>query len=427
MDSQITSKAYEPLGIGAGTQLDGRYNIVRKLGAGGMSAVYEARDKNLDLERVALKLLAPQLVTEKAIVERFRNEVIITRKLTHPNIVRTFDFGQLDSGQLFLTMECVDGRSLEELRRSHGRLPIPATLRVVAEVLKAIEYAHKEGVIHRDLKPGNVLISDDGAIKITDFGLARSLEINSKLTQAGECVGTPFYMSPEQVEGTNIDGRADLYSVGIIVYEMLTGELPFRDESWYSLATKILKEPLPTQVLKHYKLPQWLQDFIVKATNKSPDLRFSSASEMLKEIRSHVGDDFEASLDFAATRKLQARVTQPLSSAPIFSQGRLIQIAPFILAAGVASMLIIVGAEIGKDKAKEVNQSLEEGKETISNFVDTVTKLHEAVIFSKENKDAINNFIDDSQAKKSADTKTPVEKKSDQEAAITPDLNLSPE
>ena len=275
-----------------GTLLAGRYRIVRSLGSGGMGHVYQVEDTALENELVALKLLkgeGPEN-TEMNATARFRNEVLVTRRLAHANIVRTFDFGVVEGRRTFMTMEYVSGQTLEELIKEGTFFcaGINATLRVLIAVAEAVEHAHRKGVIHRDLKSANVMLSDEGQVKVTDFGLAQVQGFERNLTMKGECVGTPTYMSPEQVQGAHVDHRCDIYSFGVIAYELVAGRVPFRDPSWMTLASKIVNEPLPPITSSLYEIPPWYIAMVHKAAAKDPDDRFQSFSELLTELRSHL-------------------------------------------------------------------------------------------------------------------------------------------
>lgn len=257
-----------------------------------MGEVYEVEDTALENQRVALKLLRePETEgVDPRATARFRNEVLITRQLSHPNIVRTYDFGVVEGKRTFMTMEYVQGTTLEQLisEGTFQRAGITAIARVLAAVVEAMAYAHRHGIIHRDLKPANILLSDKGEVKVTDFGLAQSRDFERQLTMKGECVGTPSYMSPEQVQGTSIDHRTDIYSLGIIGYELVTGKVPFRDKSWFNLASLIVKAPLPKLSSSFFDVPDWYRDFLEMATSKAPAARYQTADEMLDVLAARV-------------------------------------------------------------------------------------------------------------------------------------------
>ena len=209
------------------TLFDGRYRIMRKLGSGGMADVYLAEDEELG-RRVAIKILNDRHANDEQFVERFRREAKNAAGLSHPNIVSIYDRGEAE-GTYYIAMEYLDGRSLKELVVARGPLPIPDAIAAMRQVLGALRFAHRKGVVHRDIKPHNVMADADGRLKVTDFGIARAGV--SQMTEAGSIIGTAQYLSPEQARGAAVDQRSDLYSVGIVLYEMLTGEVPFTGDS----------------------------------------------------------------------------------------------------------------------------------------------------------------------------------------------------
>src|SRR5712664_2303762 len=210
-----------------GTLFDGRYQVVRKLGAGGMANVYLAEDQELG-RRVAIKILNDRHAGDEQFVERFRREAKNAAALSHPNIVSIYDRGEAE-GTYYIAMEYLDGRSLKELILSRGPAPIHLAVDYARQVLAAIMFAHRHGIVHRDIKPHNVLVDGEGRLKVTDFGIARAGA--SQMTEAGSIVGTAQYLSPEQAKGTAVDPRSDIYSVGIVLYELLTGTVPFTGDT----------------------------------------------------------------------------------------------------------------------------------------------------------------------------------------------------
>ncbi|MBW7934653.1 MAG: protein kinase, partial [Gemmatimonadaceae bacterium] len=228
-----------------GTLLAGRYDIAGVLGSGGMGVVYCARDRELN-EDVAIKTIRRELISSDGVLaERFKSEIRLARRISHRNVVRTHDIGDAD-GHLFVTMELVQGLTVRELLTTRGKLGVASTLAVARQFAEALAVAHEAGVIHRDIKPENALIDGDGVLKVMDFGIARLAEASSNRTQAGMVVGTPAYMSPEQLVGEEIDPRADLYSLGVVMYECLTGHAPFTAPSAVALIARVLTtEPEP--------------------------------------------------------------------------------------------------------------------------------------------------------------------------------------
>src|ERR1700728_2881452 len=212
----------------SGMMLGERYEILKRWGEGGMGAVYKARDHELD-RMVALKVIRPELAGHPDILRRFKQELILARQVTHKNVVRIFDLGSAD-GRKFITMDFIEGRDLKSVLNERGKLPAEEAIPIAQQICRALEAAHVEGVVHRDLKPQNIMVDDAGRVWLMDFGLARSMEL-AGLTRTGVLMGTPDYMSPEQARAEKVDARSDLFSLGIIVYEMLIGRLPFEADT----------------------------------------------------------------------------------------------------------------------------------------------------------------------------------------------------
>ncbi len=214
--------------LSPGTVLGIRYEIVQLLGQGGMGAVYKARDLELD-RLVALKVIRPEMAVNPEILRRFKQELILARQITHRNVIRIFDLGEAD-GIKFITMEYIEGQDLKSLMTEKGKLSFEETAGIIEQVCLALEAAHAEGVVHRDLKPQNIMIDKQGKAAVMDFGIARSMEPGG-MTQTGMLVGTPDYMSPEQVMGEHVDARSDLFTLGVILYELLTGSIPYKADT----------------------------------------------------------------------------------------------------------------------------------------------------------------------------------------------------
>jgi beta-lactam-binding protein with PASTA domain/tRNA A-37 threonylcarbamoyl transferase component Bud32 len=270
------------------TLIDGRYRVVKRLGSGGMADVYLVEDQQLG-RRVALKLLYRHLAEDVQFVERFRREASSAAGLQHPNIVSIFDRGEWE-GTYYIAMEYVEGHTLKEVVRERGPAPPEAAVDIVLQVLRAARFAHQRGIVHRDLKPQNVLIDLDGRTKVADFGIARAGA--SDMTETGSIMGTAQYLSPEQAQGRPVDARSDLYSIGIILYELLTGRVPFDAESAVSVALKQVSEaPIPPRELDP-TLPPALEGVVLRALEKDPARRFQSADEFIEAL--HTGRLSEA-------------------------------------------------------------------------------------------------------------------------------------
>ncbi|MEO6987805.1 MAG: Stk1 family PASTA domain-containing Ser/Thr kinase [Aquihabitans sp.] len=264
--------------------LNGRYELKRRVGRGGMAEVYLARD--LLLERpVAIKILFPEFATDPSFVARFRREAQSAAKLTHPNIVGVYDWGK-ERGTYYIVMEFVDGQTVSELLRADGSIPTQKAARIAADVAGALGYAHQKGVVHRDVKPGNVLIAKDGEVKVADFGIARALTATSEenLTQTGSVMGTATYFSPEQAQGKPVDPRSDLYSLGVVLYEMASGKPPFQADSPVAIAYKHVQEPLPPLRERAPSTPSDYEAVTVKALAKDPDDRYQTGAEMRADL-----------------------------------------------------------------------------------------------------------------------------------------------
>jgi serine/threonine-protein kinase len=228
--------------IESDTMIDGRYRVIEKLGSGGMADVYLAEDSQLG-RRMALKVLHQRFAEDQQFVERFRREASSAAGLQHPNIVAIFDRGEWD-GTYYIAMEYVEGRTLKDIIREKGPAPPEAAVDITLQILRAARFAHKRGVVHRDIKPHNVLIDTDGRVRVTDFGIARAG--TSDMTETGSIMGTAQYLSPEQAQGRPVDARSDLYSIGIVLYELLTGRVPFDAESPVTIALMQVNEaPIP--------------------------------------------------------------------------------------------------------------------------------------------------------------------------------------
>jgi len=337
-DPKPTLEPFSP-----GTVLSGRYEVVRQVGKGGTGQVLEVKDRALENDRLALKIIHPGSGPEADpnFASRFRNEVIITRKLTHPNIVRTFDFGELSDGRLFMTMEFVDGCTLDKLiphRIEEGR-NLELALYVLERVASAIGYAHSQGIIHRDLKTANILVNKTGEIKITDFGLAQMRNFDKQLTLVGECVGTPMYMAPEQIRGEKADCTVDIYALGIVAYEMFVGHPPFRADTWYDLAIKIVTEEIPAPRTNTGLAPEWYSQLIKRATAKNRDSRFQNTSDFVSFMTSS-----QSMPIFPSPQK--RLVSDPNSAILKLNRGK-VRVAP--VAACLVALLLLLSAGLARD------------------------------------------------------------------------------
>src|SRR5438067_6025018 len=262
----------------------GRYRVEERLGIGGMSTVQLAFDTRLE-RHVAVKLLAEHLADDPAFVSRFRREALAAARLVHPNIVQVFDFGFDERhGQHFIVMEHVPGHSCAELLRDHGQLEVEQAIDIVTQACRGLDYAHRNGVVHRDVKPGNLLLSDADVVKLADFGIARATD-QSSITQVGSVLGTAAYLAPEQARGEEAGPRADLYSLGVVTYQLLSGRLPYEATSLSELALKQQRElPVPLDDLNPHVARQLAQAVAISIAI-DPESRPHNAAMLAESLR----------------------------------------------------------------------------------------------------------------------------------------------
>ena len=264
-----------------GQKINDRYKIIRTIGEGGMANVYLAHDTILNRD-VAVKVLRGDLADDEKFIRRFQREAIAASSLTHPNIVEIYDVGE-DDGNYYIVMEYVDGKTLKNLIKKRGVLTLPEVVDIMLQLTSAIACAHESFIIHRDIKPQNVLILDNGVAKITDFGIAMALNSN-ELTQTNSVMGSVHYLPPEQANGTGATMKSDIYSLGILMYELLTGKVPFKGENAVEIAIKQMKEDIPSITEDHPEIPQSIENIVLKACAKNPDNRYDSVMDMYKDI-----------------------------------------------------------------------------------------------------------------------------------------------
>jgi serine/threonine protein kinase/Tfp pilus assembly protein PilF len=267
--------------LSTGSTFAGRYQIIEELGKGGMGKVYKVHDTKIQ-EKIALKLIKPDIAKDKKTIERFNNELRLARKIRHKNICQMYDLGE-ERGTHFITMEFVPGQDLRGLIRQTGQLAVGTMISIARQICDGLTEAHKSGVVHRDLKPSNIMIDKEGDVRIMDFGIARSLEAKG-ITGAGVMIGTPEYMSPEQVEGKEIDPRSDIYSLGVILYEMATGRVPFEGDTPFTVGIKHKSETPQNPKEINPQIPEDLNNMILKCLEKDKSSRFQDANEVLTEL-----------------------------------------------------------------------------------------------------------------------------------------------
>ncbi|MEX2279013.1 MAG: Stk1 family PASTA domain-containing Ser/Thr kinase, partial [Acidimicrobiia bacterium] len=262
--------------------LTDRYQLVAHLARGGMADVYHGHDRLLN-RKVAVKVLHSQFSNDEAFVKRFRKEAQAAANLTHPNIVGIYDWGQLGN-VYFIVMELVEGRSLREVLRSEGTLLPRRAVEIAADVAAALSVAHRAGLVHRDIKPGNILLSPDGTVKVTDFGIARAWDDSQELTKTGAVMGTATYFSPEQAQGSTADERSDVYSVGVVLYEMLAGAPPFRGDNPMAVAYQHVSRTAAAPSTLNPDVPESLDGIVMTAMAKDPESRYQTAEEMRQDL-----------------------------------------------------------------------------------------------------------------------------------------------
>ncbi len=271
-----------------GQKINDRYQIIRAIGEGGMANVYLAHDLILDRD-VAVKILRGDLADDEKFVRRFQREAIAASSLSHPNIVEMYDVGE-DAGKYYIVMEYVEGKTLKNLIKKRGSLTIPEVIDIMSQLTSAIACAHDSNIIHRDIKPQNILIKEDGIVKITDFGIAMALNSN-ELTQTNSVMGSVHYLPPEQANGKGATLKSDIYSLGIVMFELLTGKLPFRGENAVEIAIKQMKNQIPSICEIDENIPQSIENIILKACAKNPKNRYNTVQEMYRDIETCLDED----------------------------------------------------------------------------------------------------------------------------------------
>lgn len=278
-----------------GQKINDRYQIIKTIGEGGMANVYLAYDTILD-RNVALKVLRGDLANDEKFVRRFQREALSASSLSHPNIVEMYDVGE-DDGQYYIVMEYVEGKTLKQLIKKRGALTVSEVVDIMLQLTDGLAHAHESYIIHRDIKPQNILIMENGLVKITDFGIAMAMNA-AQLTQTNSVMGSVHYLPPEQANGKGATVKSDIYSLGILMYELLTGTIPFKGENAVEIALKQMKEPLPDVTIENPDIPQSIENILLRATAKNPKNRYKNVKEMY--------DDLKTSLD--ESRKNEKRI-----------------------------------------------------------------------------------------------------------------------
>jgi serine/threonine protein kinase len=313
-----------------------RYELEEVVGTGGMSSVFKARDTLLE-RSVALKVLHPHFTEDDQYVERFRREARAVASLSHPNIVTILDRGE-DEGRQFIVFELVEGRTLAEVLQEEGRLPVRRALEIAIQVALGLGFAHEQGLVHRDVKPQNVILNGNGRAKVTDFGIARSLDVQG-VTQSGAVLGTSNYIAPEQASGRPVDRTTDVYSLGVVLFELLTGEVPFPGESFVAVAMQHVSEPPPSVLEVRSDVPVRVARAVDRALEKDPAERFLSMDAFAAELQACLAE-------LGSPPGADADVTL-IRSAPVVRRRRrrllpagLVALGLVLLAAAVAALLL---------------------------------------------------------------------------------------
>ena len=313
-----------------------RYELEELVGTGGMSSVFRAHDKLLD-RKVALKVLHQQYGEDEEYVERFRREARSVASLSHPNIVTVIDRGEHD-GRQFIVFEYVDGENLKRLIERRGPAPIATALELGIQVARGLSFAHQQGLVHRDVKPQNVLLNGDGQAKVTDFGIARSLDVQHGMTQTGTVLGTSDYIAPEQAQGQMVDEHTDVYSLGVVLYELLTSEVPFPGENFVAVAMRHINEPPPSIHDRRPDVSPRLEAAVQRAMAKEPGDRFQTMAEFCRELEACLGElqNGATTVAPAVARPSRARRARNLNPWP------LLLVLAALLAIGVVIAVLVV-------------------------------------------------------------------------------------
>ena len=268
--------------LSKGQMINDRYEIIKTIGEGGMANVYLANDKILD-RKVAIKVLRGDLSTDEKFIRRFKREALSVSNLSHPNIVEVYDVGEED-GNYYIVMEYIEGKTLKQLLQKRGALTLPEVIDIMSQLTDGLAHAHEAYIIHRDIKPQNIMIEDNGLIKITDFGIAMALN-STQLTQTNSVMGSVHYLPPEQANGKGSTIKSDIYSLGILMYELLTGSVPFKGDTAVEIALKHMKEKIPSIRKQNPTIPQSIENIVLKATAKNPKNRYESVREMYADLQ----------------------------------------------------------------------------------------------------------------------------------------------
>jgi serine/threonine protein kinase len=321
-----------------GEKIADRYEVEELVGHGGMSSVYKAKDSLLE-RHVALKILHEQYGADEGFVERFKREARSVAQLQHPNVVTVIDRGE-ENGRQYIVFEYIDGENLKEHVVRHGRLEVREALEIAVEVARGLAFAHEQGLVHRDVKPQNILLYGDGHAKVTDFGIARTVDVDGGMTQTGTVLGTSNYIAPEQASGQPVDAHSDVYALGVVLYELLAGEVPFPGESFVAVAMKHMHEPAPNLLDVRGDVPLRVAAAVDRALEKDPEQRFPTMDAFAAELEACLAE-LDHGPDGDATVVIPSRQSAP---AP---PRRRKQVSRWPIAIGLLALLAIAAIVIG--------------------------------------------------------------------------------
>lgn len=340
--------------LSKGQKINDRYEIIKTIGEGGMANVYLANDSILD-RKVAIKVLRGDLSNDEKFIRRFKREALSVSNLSHPNIVEVYDVGEED-GNYYIVMEYIEGKTLKQLLQKRGALTLPEVIDIMTQLTDGLAHAHEAYIIHRDIKPQNIMIEDNGLIKITDFGIAMALN-STQLTQTNSVMGSVHYLPPEQASGKGSTIKSDIYSLGILMYELLAGSVPFKGDTAVEIALKHMKEKLPSIRKQNPTIPQSIENIVLKATAKNPKNRYDSVREMYSDLKTamektnekrlvfeYPENDLEETKVIAPIKEPKKIVDKPEEKEPTKEEEKNKNKLPIILASVLLVILIVLSA-----------------------------------------------------------------------------------